>query len=175
MANIFTQLHGNWRALIESMPSPCDQVTSGSYAARHNPAAYYVNVSSSCRTNDVPLTSPLDLSAAFTMIVPNVCNDMHSCAIGVGDQWLRRTVPMILRSAQYRSKSTALFITFDEGDSSPINRIPTIVIAPSVPAGTRVGVAFTHYSLLTTTESLLGLAPLGAARGARSMIGPFHL
>jgi len=174
-ASIFSQLHGSWRALVESMPSSCDHVTSGSYAARHNPAVYFVGVATACRTNDVPLSPALDLSTPFTMIVPNICDDMHSCAIGVGDQWLRRVVPTILRSAQYQAGSTVVFITFDENESSSVNRIPTIVIAPSVPVGDRVGTAFTHYSLLGTTEALLGLAPLGAARGAASMIGPFHL
>src|SRR5665213_4565978 len=39
-ANIFSELDGNWRALEESMPVACDKVTSGSYAARHDPAVY---------------------------------------------------------------------------------------------------------------------------------------
>jgi len=51
---------------------------------------YYVNWLG-VRTNDVALTSSLNLSAAFTMIVPNICDDMHSCPVNVGDQWLRRT------------------------------------------------------------------------------------
>ena len=39
--SIFSELDGNWRGLIQSMPPRCDHVTSGSYAARHNPAVYY--------------------------------------------------------------------------------------------------------------------------------------
>ena len=39
---------------------------------------------------------------------------------------------------------------------------------------TRAGVGNVR-PLLGTTEALLGLAPLGAARHATSMIGPFHL
>jgi hypothetical protein len=173
--SIFSQLHGNWRTYAESMPSSCDRITSGSYAARHNPAVYYVGLSAACRSDDVAMTSSLSLGSAFTMIVPNICDDMHSCSVSVGDQWLRRTMPTILRSVQYRTGSTVVFVTFDENDSDSTNRIPTIVIAPSVHVGARVGTSFTHYSLLSTTESLLGLAHLGAARSAHSMIGPFHL
>lgn len=173
--SIFSQLGSNWRSLVESMPSACDRVTSGQYAARHNPAVYFTNITSQCRRNDVPLSLPLNLSAGFTMIVPNVCNDMHSCPVSVGDTWLRRIVPSILSSSQYQSRSLVLFITFDENDSMASNQIPTLVISPSTPTGKKVSTRFTHYSLLRTTESLLGLSPLGQAKSARSMIAAFHL
>ncbi len=173
--SIFSQLGTNWTGLVESMPSPCDQVTSGEYAARHNPAVYYSSLGASCQQNDVPLTFPLNLSKKFTYIVPNVCNDMHSCPVTTGDQWLRKTVPTIIASPQYQSGSLVLFITFDENDLDSSNQVPTIVIAPSVPRGLRVGRKFTHYSLLGTTESLLHLSLLGSARSASLMIKPFHL
>lgn len=173
--SIFSQLDGNWRGLVQSMPAPCDQVTSGTYAARHNPAVYFVSLGALCQRDDVPMTLPLNLSASFTFIAPNICDDMHSCSVATGDQWLSQIVPSIIESRQYQSRSTVLFITFDEGDGGPTNRVPTYVIAPSVPRGERVGVALTHYSLLRTTETLLHLPLLGAARAATSMVGPFHL
>lgn len=173
--SIFSQLGSDWRVLAESMPRSCDHVTSGDYAARHNPAVYFPALNSICQHNDVPLKLPLDLSARFTFIVPNICNDMHSCPVSAGDAWLSRMIPKIITSSQYQSRSLVLFVTFDESDTQPSNRVPTIVIAPSVPRGTRVGVYFTHYSLLRTTESLLHVGFLGAARTASSMVGPFHL
>src|ERR1700722_2085983 len=173
--SIFSQLGSNWRALIESMPGRCDHVTSGVYAARHNPAVYYTNIAAACQRNDVPLTPPLNLSSRFTMIVPNVCNDMHSCPVATGDAWLKRFVPLVVQSSQYQSRSLVLFITFDENDLDASNQVPTLVIAPSTPSGLRVGAKFTHYSLLRTTESLLHLAPLAGAKSAPSMVGPFHL
>lgn len=173
--SIFSELGSNWKVLAESMPSACDHVTSGQYAARHNPAVYYTRSAAACRQDDVPLTLPMNLSARFTLIVPNICDDMHSCTVTTGDAWLRRMVPLILASAQYQSRSLVLFITFDENDSMASNQIPTIVIAPSTPRGARVAVRFTHYSLLKTTESLLHVGLLGQATTARSMITPFHL
>lgn len=174
-ASIFSQLHGNWRALVESMPTPCDRVTSGSYAARHNPAVYFTNISSACQRNDVSLTTPLNLAAAFTVIVPNICNDMHSCPVSTGDAWLARYVPLIIASPQYQRHSLVLFITFDENDGSSTNHVPIWVIAPSVPRARRVGAAFSHYSLLRTSELLLHLEPLRGARTAPSLVEPFHL
>ncbi len=173
--SIFSQLGSNWRVLAESMPEACDHVTSGDYAARHNPAVYYTTIGASCRRNDVPMALPFNLSASFTMIVPNICDDMHSCSESVGDAWLRRMVPLIVASPQYQSSSLALFITFDENDSMPSNQVPTLVIAPSTPKGDRVGIRFTHYSLLRTTETMLHVGLLGGARTATSMLDPFHL
>ena len=173
--SIFSALGTNWRALVESMPGPCDHVTSGQYAARHNPAVYYTTIAASCRRNDIPMTLPLNLSAGFTMIVPNICHDMHSCSVAVGDAWLKRMVPLILASSQYQSSSLVLFITFDENDSLASNQVPTLVIAPSTQSGGRVNTRFSHYSLLRTTETLLHVGLLGGARTATSMITPFHL
>src|ERR1017187_10611229 len=136
--SIFSELGSNWKALVESMPTACDHVTSGQYAARHNPAVYYTRAATSCRRQDVPMSLPLSLSAGFTMIVPNICDDMHSCPVATGDTWLRRIVPLILASSQYQSRSLILFITFDENDAMASNQIPTLVIAPSVPQGKRV-------------------------------------
>jgi len=173
--SIFSQLAGNWRGLEQSMPGACDHVTSGSYAARHNPAVYYTNLGATCRRDDVPLTFPLRLSARFTFITPNICDDMHSCPVSIGDRWLSQVVPEIVASPQYQARSLVLFITFDENDGGPTNQVPTYVVAPSVPRHVRVGLALTHYSLLRTTENLLSLPLLGGARTARSMVGPFHL
>jgi hypothetical protein len=173
--SIFSQLDGNWRGLVQSMPTACDHVTSGSYAARHNPAVYYLNLGATCVRDDVPLTLPLNLGARFTFITPNICDDMHSCPVAIGDRWLSQIIPGIIASSQYQARSLVLFITFDENDNGPTNQVPTFVVAPSVPRHSRIGVALTHYSLLRTTETLLGLPLLGAAQSAASMVNPFHL
>jgi phosphatidylinositol-3-phosphatase len=49
------------------------------------------------------------------------------------------------------------------------------VVSPSTPAGRRSGELFNHYSLLRTTEDLLGLGHLGEAAAATSMSGAFGL
>ena len=175
VASIFSQLHGHWRSLEESMPRPCDRVTSGLYAARHNPAVYFTSLGAACARDDVALTWPLQLGAPFTFITPNVCHDMHSCPVATGDAWLARAVSSVIASAQYQSRTLVLFITFDENNGDASNQVPTLVIAPSVARGLRVTTSFSHYSLLATTETLLGLARLGAARSAPTFLRPFHL
>ncbi len=176
-ASIFSQLGRGWRTLAESMPRPCARANSGRYAVRHNPAAYYTGLRRSCARQDVRLrNSRPDISARFTFITPNLCSDTHDCGVASGDRFLRGIVGRIASSAQYAQGRTALFITWDEDDGGAANHVPTIVVAPGTPAGARSRIRFNHYSLLRTTEELLGIRrKLGAAAHARSMRSAFGL
>jgi phosphatidylinositol-3-phosphatase len=182
----------SWKAYEESMPSNCYKSNSGEYAVRHNPAVYYTSLSG-CASKDVPYTQlATDLAdnalPAFSFITPNLIDDMHDGTIAQGDAWLASHLPAILNSKQYQSGTTALFITWDEGSGGyPIEDcdntsvtdtsciVPTIVISPSTPAGTTSGSFFDHYSLLGTTEQLLGLPKLASASSAPTMTAAFHL
>lgn len=172
--SIFSQLPGGAsRSLDESMPSNCALSDSGKYAVRHNPETYYTNVRSDCNSLDTPLGSPPNISARFTFVTPNLCSDMHDCSVATGDSWLASFLPTVLSSSPYRSGRTVVFVTFDEGSGD--NHVVTLVIAPSVRPGAQSGTAYTHYSLLRTTEELLGLGLLGNASGAPSMRAAFGL
>jgi phospholipase C len=185
--SIFAQVP-SWRAYEESMPTACDDEDSGSYAVRHNPPAYFTP-SAGCAQRDVPLTRlASDLAnnslPAFSFITPNVCHDTHDCPITTGDDWLAGQVPEIVNSPAYRAGHTVLFITYDEGEGGSncaTNQhavdchVPTVIVSPSTPAGQRSGQLFNHYSLLRTSEDLLGLSHLGHAAGAASMAKPFGL
>jgi hypothetical protein len=174
VASIFSELGSNWRSFEEAMPTNCDQTNSGLYAVRHNPAAYYTDISSACAIQDVSLGATVPLSAAFTLVTPNLCNDMHSCSVAAGDAWLHGFVPRLLATPEYVSGNTVILVVWDESASATSNRVPLIAIWPWT---TRVssGAAFTHYSLLRTTEDLLGVPALGNARAAVSMAAAFNL
>jgi phosphatidylinositol-3-phosphatase len=170
----------SWRSYDESMPKNCDTSSSGTYAVKHNPAAYYVAIRTACDTNDVPLEGFFDRDIAagglpsFSFVTPNLCNDTHDCAVRVGDAWLATWVPKILAGPNYSSGNTLIVITWDEGEGSS-NRVPTIVIGPSVPVGKLATQRFDHFALLRTTEDLLGLGHLQAAASAPSMVAAFGL
>jgi phosphatidylinositol-3-phosphatase len=173
--SIFSQLHaGASRSLQESMPRNCDLGNAGRYFAWHNPEAYYTNIRSDCGSYDVPLASPADISSRFTFLTPNACSDMHDCSVSTGDTWLSNFLPTLLASSKYRAGKTAIFITFDEG-SGRNQRVVTLVVAPPVHPGARSATAYTHYSLLRTTEEMLGLGLLGNAASATSMRAAFGL
>lgn len=176
-----------WRAYEESMPATgFTGGHAGTYAKKHNPAAYYTKLAGAYAQNAVPLGTTAagaltsDLRAnrlpRYSFVTPDLCNDEHDCSISVGDAWLARWVPKILASRAYRAGGTALFITYDEGSDSD-NRVYTVVASPSTRKGTVSHVAFTHYSLLKTQERLLGLRCLGHAcdAGTASMRTAFGL
>src|SRR5205085_7385958 len=103
-----------------------------------------------------------------------LCNDTHDCSIGTGDAWLATWIPRIVAGPNYQAGNTLVVLSWDEGVGTS-NQIPTIVVGPSVPAGTVDGASANHYAMLRTTEELLGLPALGAAASAPSLRAAFHL
>jgi phospholipase C len=180
-----------WKAYEESMPANCSPANSGEYAVRHNPPPYYTTLAG-CSSFDVPYTQlASDLTSgtlpAFSFITPNLIDDMHDGTIANGDTWLANNLPTILNSSEYQSGTTAVFITWDEGaggksgEACATNttdascRVATIVISPSTPVGATSNALFNHYSLLGTTEQLLGLPALGQASTTATMTAAFNL
>jgi hypothetical protein len=165
--SIFSQLPGGGsRSLEESMPSSCDQTDASPYAPRHNPEAYYTNLGSDCANYDVPLGASPDVSARFTFVTPNLCNDMHDCSVGTGDRWARAHLARYVAWA--RTSRSLLVVTFDEDDDTPANHIATVLVGPMVRPGT-YRQPIDHYNVLRTLEDMYGLTPLGQARRAQPL------
>ena len=190
--SIFGQVK-TWKSYEENMPSNCARTNAGNYAVRHNPATYFTALNN-CSSNDVPYARlATDLAhnqlPQFSFITPNLIDDMHNGTIAQGSKWLASHLPAILNSAQYKNGSTAIFLTWDEGEEGQEVRgercstntsdvschIPMLVISPSTKAGSKSGTLFNHFSLLATTEQLLGLAKLGQAASAATMTKAFNL
>ena len=185
VASIFSQAPSA-ASYEESMPSPCFLTNHYPYAARHNPEVYYTRFRASCGHDDIPLGSigsgPLVRALrsgslpAFSFVTPNLCDDMHDCTIPAGNAWLQAWIPAITSSATYRAGHMVVFVAWDEDDGSAGNRVPLIVVSPYTRPGTQSAVPFDHYSLLRTTEELLGIRRyLGHAASAPSMRSAFGL
>jgi phospholipase C len=191
----------SWKAYEESMPSYCDKHNSGEYAIRHNPPPYYRTLAF-CKPRrlvkhgpkyslDVPYSQlATDLASntlpAFSFVTPNLIDDMHDGSTAQGDTWLSQNLPAIFASSEYQAGTVAVFVTWDEGEGGTSNdcatntsdvgcSVATIVASPSTPSGTTSGTLFNHYSLLLTTEAILGLPALGQAASANSMVSAFNL
>jgi phospholipase C len=172
------------------MPSNCSPSNSGEYAVRHNPPPYFTSLTG-CSTLDVPysqLGSDLANSTlpAFSFVTPNLIDDMHDGTVAQGDTWLANNLPTIFNSAEYKSGTTAVFVTWDEGEGGTSDdcatnttdvgcHVATIVISPSTASGTTSGTLFNHYSLLGTAEELLNLPKLGLASSSSTMTKAFNL
>jgi hypothetical protein len=170
----------SWRVYAENVPTGCfTEPTadggpdgSGTYARKHEPAISFRSISGSpTRCADIRPISDFDPTVAdYAFIVPNLCNDAHDCPLSIADAWLSKLVPRILGSSAWKDRGV-LFITFDEADGQDreVNRVATLVIAPSVVPGTRSSMAHSHYSLLRTIQDGLGLDCLALSCGANTL------
>ena len=169
-----------WKAYMESMPSACFAGDSHKYVQRHNPFFYYddIRLTAQCQ-NVVPFTgladdlASVDTTPNYVWITPNMCNDMHDCPMSTGDTWLANTLPQILGSPAFTTRTSLLLITWDEDDDSGLNQIPVLVVARGVSPGFRSTVPYSHYSLLRTVEDAWGLAPLTSNDAAASPMADF--
>lgn len=191
-----------WRHYAESMPQNCyhkDYPPSPNayYTVHHEAAAYFADINADCKNWMVPqgTTSSGALIhdiknntlPTFAILGPNDDGGCSSCGGDVDPQkldgYLKTWLTPIFASNSYMAGRTAIFITWDEdstfgGASEPAfsNHVATIVIAPSVPAGTKSSTYFTHYSMLRSSEEMLGLTKLlGGAATAHDMRQAFHL
>jgi phosphatidylinositol-3-phosphatase len=155
----------------EGLPSPgftgCAS-PDGQYARKHNP---WVDFTSSPPDVNLPLTAmPTDYAAlpTLSMVIPNMCNDMHDCPVSTGDAWARQHLAGYVAWA--RSHDSLLVVTFDEDDGRAQNHIPTILVGPMVRPGD-VGGRTDHYTLLRTIDDMYGLPALAGAAHTAPLTG----
>lgn len=190
--SIFDQLQADgrqWREFVLAPQGTCADA----------PAAYYTSVAARCAQWEAPLGTPQKgelrdelvggTLAGFTFILPDIAHDTGPQA----DQFLSDWVPAITGSSQYRAGKVAVLITWDQGLTDPATgeacddhahanavlypgcNVAFIALGPAV-GQTRSTDYFTHYSLLRTTEEMLGITTyLGKASSARSMRAALHL
>jgi len=181
--HLVTQLDNagiTWKAYLEDIGgNTCPLTDQGKYAVRHEPFAYFNDVtdhldqhSAKCIAHLRPYTELAgDLKnnnvPSYVWITPNLCDDMHdTCggnAIAHGDTWLSQNVPAILNSQAYQDGG-ALFITWDEAENGD-GPIGMIVLSPFAKgAGYSNNIPYTHGSTLRTIEKIFGVKPLRDAR-----------
>jgi phosphatidylinositol-3-phosphatase len=181
----------SWKAYAESMPSACDQSSNGEYAAKHNPAVYYTQLTS-CSTNALPIaaltcnantantpcgtpsnafTQDLanDTLAQLTFISPNLLNDMHDGTITQADNWLLTYLPLVFKSAAYLRGEVAVLVLWDEQETITFGgAIPNVFISPYIKAGTTTATVINHFAVLKAMEKALGIGTfLGCASGTQ--------
>jgi hypothetical protein len=181
--NIVDQLEArglSWKAYLEGIPRPCfTGGSSGGYAKKHNPFAYYRDLvarPSRCARMVGFGALAADLRAGalprYAWVSPNLCDDGHDCALATADRFLARTLPALIREL---GPHGFLVLTWDEGVSdrgccgvAHGGHIATIVIGPDVRRGARMALPVDHYGVLGTIERALGLAPLAGAADPRA-------
>ncbi|MGB2953866.1 MAG: alkaline phosphatase family protein [Gaiellaceae bacterium] len=153
-----------WKTYAEGLPRPgFTGASSGLYAKKHDPFLYFRrNQTQSRLARIVPLGRfGADLAArrlpSFSLVVPNLCHDMHDCSVRTGDRWLASFLRPLLDSAAMRRG--VVFVVFDEGSSDVGGggRVVALALGPLVRPHSRFTGATNHYGLLRTVEGGLGL------------------
>jgi hypothetical protein len=168
-----------WKTYVEDIPRVPDHVRSAGVKARI-PFLYFHDVLDSRRRlrDIVPLANfRRDLTAhrlpSFSLVIPDLCHDMHDCSVATGDRWLESFMDPLLKPGGLRH--TVVFLTFDEAerpdDRGGGGQVPAIVVGPRVRPDSVSTVPLNHYSLLRTIEDSWMLRLLGLTASAQPITG----
>ena len=168
-----------WKTYAEGIPrAGFTGAAAGRYVKRHVPFLYFRSVLSrpSWRRRVQPFSElERDLAARrlpdFSLVIPDLCHNMHDCSVAVGDRWLGHALKILLRSGALRGG--VVFVVFDEGTSTAGGggRIAAYAVGPAVRARAQTGEAVTHYRLLATIEAAWRLPRLGRSRSVKPIKG----
>ncbi|HVY78966.1 MAG TPA: alkaline phosphatase family protein [Solirubrobacterales bacterium] len=175
-------------------PSPGEPSTAaqpGGYAAAQNPFAYFHSLLDlgDCAENDAPLArlegdlAKAEKAPGYAFIAPTPCEagSAGQCPAGApegaaaADAFLSTWVPKILAAPAYEAGG-ALIVAFsavdpaEPGGPAPAGeelRTGALVVSPFAQPGGTDSAPYDTYSLLRSSEELLGLEPLGLAAAAK--------
>ena len=156
----------------ESMPSNgytgCGTSFSLGYVRSHNPWVDFGNVPAASNLTFASFPKNYSLLPTVSIVVPNLCDDMHYCPRDIGDAWIKNNLGGYAQWA--KANNSLLIVTFDEdgsifGFGGDGNKIPTIFYGAHVRTGT-YGEHTTHYGVLRTVEDMYGLPHAGASATA---------
>ncbi len=177
----------SWMTYQEGMndeTGACPIAISGFYAPKHNPFVFFRDIAGDPPAKDTPYCAQhhrpysalrADLAgelASYVFITPDQCHDMHwdrGCPaenpIRTGDRWLESELPpLIAYAAQH---DAVIFITFDEGGSTP--KLPFLAIGTMVKKGYAGSERYDHSSQVKTVERILGLPALPTVASANEL------
>ena len=172
-----------WHVYAENVPPDCFSGRTasggrdgpGTYARKHEPAISFDGI----RQNPARCANITDLSslrpaaADFSLIIPNLCHDMHDCGVAQGDRFLSELVPRLVDDPSW-AENDLLVITFDEGAGDDRdNDLLTLFVGASVKPEFRSSVRYDHYSLLRTFQDAWGLGCLARTCTAPAMTDLF--
>src|SRR6267378_400441 len=194
-ANLVDRLEAtglSWKGYMENqaVAGGCDTNYKEPYTPEHNPFVFFKDITSNavrcsklvlanpsnCSATDCALITDLNSASApnFMWLTPNNCNNMHGytggCAssIPTGDNYLSSLVPNILGSQTFKTKRSALFLVFDEGNGyCPLNNssedcVYAVWAGHEVKTSLVTSKPYDHYSFTRTIEMNWKFASLGS-------------
>jgi phosphatidylinositol-3-phosphatase len=179
LADTLERAHRTWKAYAEKLPrAGWTGPRAGLYVKRHVPFLYFRDVlrSPARRRHVVPMRQlSTDLAAGrlpdFSLVVPDMCHDMHDCSVAQGDAWLGRFLPPLLRNP--RLALSVIFVVFDEPSifQPGTDLVPALALGRVVKPDSEYSPRTSHYGLLRTIEDAWGLPRLGLSKRAAPITG----
>jgi acid phosphatase len=142
---------------------------SGDYARKHNPWVNFPDLPAEVNQPFSAMPSDYGELPTVSVVVPDLCHDMHDCGIAEGDAWAEEHLAPYATWAE--DHDSLLIVTFDEDSGTDDNQIATIVAGAGVRPSATTDQHVDHYGLLRTLEDMYGLPPLGEAAAAAPITG----
>lgn len=159
--------------------------TSGDYAKRHAPWAYWLGtgslqIPSTCHVpfSQFPSSAMYNSLPTVSFIIPNLKHDMHDpyldagTAITNGDNWVEAHLSVLIQWV--KTNNSLLIIQYDEDEGVEVggvviggddNKIPTMFIGSMVQGGLYSN-NINHYNILRTLEDMYNLPYCGNSASA---------
>jgi acid phosphatase len=150
----------------EGMPADGYRGCAGGdgYARKHNPWVDFTVLPASVNRTFADFPADYGELPTVSFVVPNLCDDMHDCAVSTGDAWAGAHLSGYVAWAT--THNSLLIVTWDEDEgndpSTGGGHIPTILAGDHLVPGRYAG-PVDHYRILRTVEAAYGLPGLGLA------------
>jgi len=173
-ANLGSQLAAaglSFAGYSEGMPAAGYRGCGGGngYARKHNPWVDFTALPASVNRTFAEFPTDYASLPTVSFVVPNLCDDMHDCAVSTGDAWARAHLDGYARWAA--GHDSLLIVTWDEDEGTGGDHIPTVFTGAHVVPGSRYPGQTDHYGILRTIEAACGLPGLGAAADRQPVSG----
>ena len=174
-----------WKSYAEGLPSAgYTGGNVGEYARRHNVFALLSDVVND--TAEVKNLLPFSQFATdlahdalpnYSFVVPNVCDDAHSCSRSTADNWLRTNIDPLIKSPTFQ-RNGLLIITFDESGTDDTNgggRVVWVAVSTKSKRGYQSTTRYQHESTLRLSAEALGLKVLPNHAGTATGMSEFFI
>jgi phospholipase C len=172
IVNYLGRVGRTWKSYQENLPGSCGIMSSGQYAAKHNPFVFFQDVVGSYSSPSAFCTSHIvdysnlttDLAnnnlADYIEITPNLCDDGHDCANASVETFLQSsTIQAVFNYVLKASNHAILVIDWDEGEGQGIH--PMLLIAPpsTLSGAHNITTQVDHSSFVRSMQKIYGIDP----------------
>ena len=167
LADLLENKNKTWKTYAEGFPENCFKGSrSGKYARKHSPFMSFVNITNDkkrCANIVSEKTFFSDWRSGnlpnFSMYIPDLNNDGHDTSIDYSAKWLKTNFESYFNNVELM-KDTLIVLTYDESTARGKNKVYSVLLGPSVIAGSVVSEQHSHSSFIKMMETEWDLGTL---------------